>query len=99
MTQRTARIVRVIETTLEVRGTGDEGSPLRRITQYWSLDGQLLAEADPVQTGRGELFTLVAGEERDVGSSRPYEQVAARADGLNIPDYAASRQQGVGLKA
>jgi hypothetical protein len=33
----------------EVRhGSGkDKTSPVRRVTQYWSLDGQLLAEIDP----------------------------------------------------
>lgn len=43
-----ARVIQVIETTLERRGTGkDESSPLRMITQYWSFDGELLAEVDP----------------------------------------------------
>lgn len=43
-----ARVIQVIETTLERRGTGkDENSPLRMITQYWSFDGELLAEVDP----------------------------------------------------
>ena len=43
-----ARVIQVIETTLERRGTGkDADSPIRVITQYWSFDGDLLAEVDP----------------------------------------------------
>lgn len=43
-----AKVIQVIETTLSRRGTGkDETSPIRCITQYWSLDGELLAEVDP----------------------------------------------------
>lgn len=44
-----AKVIQVIETTLTRRGTGkDETSPLRIVTQYWSLDGKLLAEVDPI---------------------------------------------------
>lgn len=44
----TARVIQVIETTIERRGAGDHArSPIRIITQYWSLDGNLLAEVDP----------------------------------------------------
>lgn len=42
-----AELIQVIKTTLEIRGHGTEESPMRRITQYWSLDGELLAEVDP----------------------------------------------------
>ena len=43
-----ARVIQVIETRLERRGIGkDESDPIRIITQYWSLDGVLLAEVDP----------------------------------------------------
>ena len=41
-----ARLIQVIETDLEMRGKGIEGSPIRRIRQYWSVDGELLAEVD-----------------------------------------------------
>jgi hypothetical protein len=37
----------VIETKLEKRGAGTAEDPIRIITQYWSLDGELLAERDP----------------------------------------------------
>ena len=40
-----ARIILVIETKAE-RGLGIEKDPVREITQYWSLEGKLLAERD-----------------------------------------------------
>jgi hypothetical protein len=44
-----AKVIQVIETDLERRGSGkDETCPIRIIRQYWSLDGELLAEVDPV---------------------------------------------------
>lgn len=43
-----AKVIQVIVTTLTRRGTGkDADSPIRIVTQYWSLDGELLAEVDP----------------------------------------------------
>jgi hypothetical protein len=43
-----ARVIQVIETRLERRGAGkDETDPIRIVTQYWSLSGELLAEVDP----------------------------------------------------
>lgn len=42
-----ARVIEVIETEIEKRGEGTEEDPIRRLTQYWSLDGRLLAEFDP----------------------------------------------------
>jgi hypothetical protein len=44
-----ARAVQVIETTIARRGKGVDGDPVRIITQYWSFDGQLLAEVDPYE--------------------------------------------------
>lgn len=55
MSQRTglgwdkARVIKVIETTLARRGDGSEAQPHRVVVQYWSLDGVLLAEVDPVK--------------------------------------------------
>jgi hypothetical protein len=46
--EMTARVIQVIETDNELRGEGTRSSPLRRITQYWTLDGTLLAEHDPL---------------------------------------------------
>ena len=48
----TAEVMQVIRTTLTRRGRGIEGDPVRIITQYWSLDGVLLAEVDPVSEAR-----------------------------------------------
>ncbi len=41
-----ARVIQVIVTELERRGMGTEKDPVRRVRQYWSLDGKLLAEVD-----------------------------------------------------
>ena len=41
-----AKVIQVIETTLLKRGNGKD-TPVRIITQYWSIDGRLLAEVDP----------------------------------------------------
>lgn len=41
-----AEIIQVIKTTLAKRGDGKE-TPIRYLTQYWSLDGKLLTEVDP----------------------------------------------------
>lgn len=46
MSGPTARLIQVIETTLTTRGEGVDGDPIRRVTQYWSTDGRLLAEVD-----------------------------------------------------
>lgn len=43
-----AELITVIRTTLTLKGKGTEDSPLRRVTQYWSTDGELLAEVDPM---------------------------------------------------
>lgn len=42
-----ARMISVIETDLVLRGAGTQESPLRKVKQFWSLDGELLAEVDP----------------------------------------------------
>lgn len=44
---RAAQVISVIRTELERRGQGVESDPIRIITQYWTLDGELLAEVDP----------------------------------------------------
>ena len=47
-------VMQVIRTTNHVRGTGEKDSPYRRITQYWTLDGDFLAEVDPCRTSTSE---------------------------------------------
>ena len=41
-------VIHVIQTNLLVRGSGTEGEPFRRITQYWDMRGNLLWEIDPI---------------------------------------------------
>ena len=41
-----AKIVELIETD-DLRGEGVEGSPYRRVTQYFTKEGELLFEIDP----------------------------------------------------
>lgn len=41
-----ARVIQVIETK-SARGSGEPGQPSRIVTEYWSIDGKKLAEADP----------------------------------------------------
>lgn len=43
---RKAKVIEVIE-VISLRGLGaEENDPVREITQYWSLEGKLLAEFD-----------------------------------------------------
>lgn len=46
---RCAEAIQVIR-TVALRGEGVASDPLREVTQYWSLDGELLAESDPHPT-------------------------------------------------
>lgn len=41
-----ARVIQVIE-TIAMRGTGEPDQPIRRVIEYWSLEGKKLAEDDP----------------------------------------------------
>jgi hypothetical protein len=40
------RVIKVIETSLELRGDGTPLNPFRRVRQYYTLAGRLLAEID-----------------------------------------------------
>ena len=42
------QLIQVIRTELELRGNGTT-EIMRRIEQFWSLDGKLLAENDPCE--------------------------------------------------
>ncbi len=46
--KESAEIVQVIKTTLTNHGKGTKADPVRKITQYWDLDGTLLFEIDPL---------------------------------------------------
>lgn len=61
-----ARVIQVIETSLEQRGRGVEDDPIRRVRQFWTLDGELLAEVDPCQPAtESPLGRSVASPEKD----------------------------------
>lgn len=41
-------VIQVIRTHLQTCGSGkDESNPIRVITQYWSMEGELLWQVDP----------------------------------------------------
>lgn len=40
------RMIQVIETTLTYRGKGTADDPGRRVKEYWTLEGEKLAEYD-----------------------------------------------------
>lgn len=42
-----AKIIQVIE-TVALKGAGTEADPIRYIKQYWTFDGELLAEKDSI---------------------------------------------------
>lgn len=39
------KVIQVIE-VVSIRGSGTQDDPVRKMTQYWSLDGKLLAVRD-----------------------------------------------------
>jgi len=53
--QKDVYTIRVICTNIETRGKGVDDDPVRRITQYWTMDGYLLAEVDPYKPDAQEL--------------------------------------------
>lgn len=66
-----AEVMQVIKTTLLRRGDG-KADPIRVVTQYWSLSGDLLAEVDPLPppppVARGNKATEVLGCSCPAGS-------------------------------
>ena len=46
--RKVVQAMEVIRTNLYVRGSGKPDSPSRTVIQYWSRDGELLAEVDPI---------------------------------------------------
>lgn len=43
-----AKVIQVIETRA-IMGAGERGDPVREVVQYWSFDGEMLAEYDPTR--------------------------------------------------
>lgn len=76
-----AKVIQVIE-TVEKRGKGVEGDMIRGVTQYWTLDGVMLAEVDPCPATNGFLqvpksaIDWLMGEagtfDRPQGNEKPY---------------------------
>src|SRR5690349_21700402 len=59
-----SRVMQVIETVFN-RGQGTSDDPVREVTVYRSLDGELLAERDPMPPrGQGHLLREFANVER-----------------------------------
>lgn len=48
-----AKVIQVIQTK-SARGAGTKNQPCRIVTEYWSLEGQKLAEADSQADGQQE---------------------------------------------
>lgn len=67
---RRAEVMQVIRTNLLVRGDG-KGDPLRVITQYWSLDGELLAEIDPTPGSKQEAERSGLGDSAQPRKDKP----------------------------
>lgn len=42
-----ARVIQVVETRA-IMGAGTQEDPVREVVQYWSFDGEKLAERDPL---------------------------------------------------
>lgn len=64
-----AEVIQVIRTTLTRRGDGKD-DPIRVITHYWTLDGQLLAEVDPCETAPSSMIdALTDAVSRGVGGN------------------------------
>lgn len=45
----TVKVVQLIETTLTRRGDGTKEEPIRIVKQFWTFDGELVAEVDPAK--------------------------------------------------
>ncbi|WP_315731713.1 MULTISPECIES: hypothetical protein [unclassified Bradyrhizobium] len=56
-----AKVIQVIEVE-EKRGKGIVGDPVRCVMQYWSFDGELLAENDPVISDRPTQSIMAADQ-------------------------------------
>jgi hypothetical protein len=46
---KSAELISVIRTNLKMIGEGTDKSPYRIIEQYWSLNGELLFQKDPME--------------------------------------------------
>lgn len=75
---KSARVVQVIRSNLTMRGEGlPPGDPIRQVVQFWSVEGVLLAEVDPVHQGWMRSFDAVDSVLR--GTSDPEDETPWRA--------------------
>lgn len=51
-----AELVKVIKTT-SIIGSGNEKDPVRHITQYWDLEGKLLASHETLDESQENIYT------------------------------------------
>jgi hypothetical protein len=49
---RSVELIEVLEASVKI-GTGTDEDPIRILVQYWTLDGRLLAEHDPLNDKDG----------------------------------------------
>ena len=63
-----AKVIQVIE-TVSARGAGTPENPCRIVHQYWSLEGELLAENDPCEEDHTRETEDVKGMEAVVAVS------------------------------
>ena len=57
--EKELEIIHLIKTTLLRRGTGEtKDDPIRIITQYWDMEGNLLFEVDKLKKHVDYNFTL-----------------------------------------
>lgn len=56
-----ARVIEVIETK-SARGCGSSEQPSRIITEYWSLEGEKLAERDPYFRSMASAFSNASSD-------------------------------------
>ena len=45
---KSVEVIRVVRTRLSCAGEGTAGNPIRSVVEYWTLDGERLAEVDPM---------------------------------------------------
>ena len=84
----TAKLQEVIVTDIKRRGNGKD-DPIRIITQYWSKDGELLAEVDPLPDGGKYNELLMCVAEKIPGESR-HQTALRQLQHANAPSTTAS---------
>ena len=84
----TAKLQEVIVTDIKRRGNGKD-DPFRVITQYWSKDGELLVEFDPLPATDKYNELLMCVVEKIPGESR-HQSALRQLQHANAPSTIAS---------